>query len=69
MARFGREEGYIEQGILDLRGNLTLKICSLVNCYSTVDTATSKLSVSSENYYTVTLTISFDPKKLDSLNT
>ena len=38
VARFGREEGYIEHGILDLRGNLTLKICSLVNCYSPVET-------------------------------
>ena len=38
VARFGREEGYIEHGILDIRGNLTLKICSLVNCYSPVKT-------------------------------
>ena len=38
VARFSREEGYIEHGILDLRGNLTLKICSLVNCYSPVGT-------------------------------
>ena len=38
VARFGREEGYIEHGILTIRGNLTLKICSLVNCYSLVKT-------------------------------
>ena len=40
VARFGREEGYIEHGILTIRGNLTLKICSLVNCYSLVKNGT-----------------------------
>ena len=38
VARFDREEGYTEHGTLDIRGNLTLKICSLVNCYSPVKT-------------------------------
>ena len=35
VARFGREEGYIEHGILVLRENLTLKICFIGELFLT----------------------------------
>ena len=38
------------------------KLLTFINTKKTVNTATSKLSVSSENYYTVTLTLFTDPK-------